>query len=79
MFDYPQNCLWNTKPRLLGRCCYKLVFFLSWMFYSLFVVAWCGCLVALLDFFSVGLCVEKNTNVPPKALGCLLSLCNLCN
>jgi len=33
-------------------------------------VSWCGCLVALLDFFSVGLCVGKNTNVPPNALGC---------
>jgi hypothetical protein len=30
----------------------------------------CSVLVALLNFFSVGLCVEKNTNVPPKALGC---------
>jgi len=21
----PLNCLWNTKPRLLGRCCYAFV------------------------------------------------------
>jgi len=34
-------------------------------------------LVALLDLFSVGLCVEKNANVPPNALAifCLMSLC----
>jgi hypothetical protein len=33
-------------------------------------MSWCVGLVALLDFFSVGLCVviRKNTNVPPKAL-----------
>jgi hypothetical protein len=33
-----------------------------------FGLFWCGCLVALLDFFSGGLCVEKNANVPPNAL-----------
>ena len=32
-------------------------------------VSWCVGLVALLDFFSVGLCgCKKNTNVPPNAL-----------
>jgi hypothetical protein len=38
------------------------------LYLSILLLSWCVGLVALLDFFSVGLCVAKNTNVPPKAL-----------
>lgn len=35
--NLPQNCLWNTKPRLLGRCRYVLPFHvLSSIFVSFF-------------------------------------------
>jgi len=67
-FRLAQMCLRSTKPRLLGRCCYKLVFFLSWSVYPLFTVSWCVGLATLLAFF-VWLCaLAKNTNVPPNAL-----------
>ncbi len=48
------------------------------------IVAVSGCLVALLDFFSIGRCVEKKyKNMPPNAMGCpavivqfVLLMCN---
>jgi hypothetical protein len=32
-------------------------------------VSWCGGLVALLDFFSVGLCAEKKYKCATKCVG----------
>ena len=34
-----------------------------------FGLSLCGCLVALLDFFSVGLCVEKKCKCATKCVG----------
>jgi hypothetical protein len=48
--------------------CYKLVFFLSLLCCPLFKVSLVRWLGGSFGFFSVGLCVAKNTNVPPNAL-----------
>jgi len=62
-------CLRSTEPPLLPNPCYKLPFCLSWLFRSLFVVSFCVGLVALLDFFSLALCVEKKYKCATKWVG----------
>lgn len=71
-----QRNLERPSTRLCLRCSLLVVLCPS-------IVAVSGCLVALLDFFSIGRCVEKNTNVPPNAVGCpavivqfVLLMCN---
>ena len=48
-FRLAQMCLRSTKPRLLGRCCYKLPFYLSLLVCTMF----CRCVCAVGQAYSI--------------------------
>jgi len=52
----------------LGRCCYKLVFFLSLLCCPLFTVSLVRWLGSSFAFFCLAFALEKNANVLPNAL-----------
>jgi len=78
-FHLPEQAGLTTEPPISCRCCYAFVVFLRSCSSVHKGLSLCDCLVALLNFLALNCVSAKKYKCATKCVGCLRSLCNMCN